>query len=416
MEVKERQFELLKKIGFVRTSASDEELKAVNILKSELDELGVESIIEPFKVLNYEIKNAKLEILEPFYKEIKVTGVGLTGSTPKEGIEAELVYIENATAINLLDVKDKIVLTNSVGYEKFRDIIKAGAIGYINFSGRFMDDENKTDLETRRIREKHLEFGKIPGVTMRVSDAVDLVKKGAKKVRLTLEQEEGKADSHNLITEVKGTRFEDEVVVIMAHYDSVPFSTGVYDNGAGSVNIMEILRHYLKNPPKRTVRFIWFGSEEIGLVGSKEYVKAHEKELENIKLGINIDVGGAILGADTATVLGDESLCHMIDFYAKDVCFPIAVKQGIYSSDCIPFADKGIPVINFMRFGASGAASIHNRYDLMDVLSPEKLYDSMVFARDFSEKLINSGSMPVAREIPEKLVKEIDEYLKKELK
>ncbi|SHJ99875.1 Zn-dependent amino-or carboxypeptidase, M28 family [Hathewaya proteolytica DSM 3090] len=416
MNIAKRQFELLKKIGFVRTSASEEELRAVNILKEELDNLGVESEIEPFKVLNYNIKKAKLEILEPEYREIEVTGVGLTGNAAKDGLEAELLYVENALPINLLEAKGKIVLVNSINYERYRDIVRSGAVGYINFSGRFMDDNNSTDLENRRIREKHIEFGKIPGVTMRVSDAIELMKSGAKKVRMTLEQEEGEADSHNLIAELKGTQFPEEVVVIMAHYDSVPFSTGVYDNGAGSVNIMEILRYYKENPPKRTIRFIWFGSEEIGLCGSKAYVKAHENELENVKMGINVDVGGAILGCDQATVLAEESLCHMVDFYAKQVCFPLKVDKDIYSSDCIPFADKGIPVINFMRFGAPGAASIHNRYDLIDVLSPEVLYNTMVFVRDFSEKLINAGAMPVERKIPEDLVKKIDEYLQKNLK
>ncbi|WP_102401398.1 M28 family peptidase [Haloimpatiens massiliensis] len=417
MNSEERQFELLKKMSFVRTSGSEKEMEALNILKAELDSLGLKSKVEPFKVMRYQIKKAKLEVLEPFYKEFKVEGVGLTGNTSQEGLTAELEYVESAEEVNLVNAKGKIVLVN--GYmraKKFRDIVRAGAIGYIVFSGEFMDDEEKTDIAKNAIREKHLEFGKIPGVTMRVKDALEMVKLGATKVRITLEQEEGTTDSHNLITEIKGTQYPEEVVAFMAHYDSVPFSSGAYDNGAGSVNIMEILRHYLENPPKRTLRFMWFGSEEVGLLGSKAYVKEHEKELENIKFGINVDLGGAIIGQDMASIIANESLCHMIEYYAKEVCFPILVKQSIYSSDCMPFADKGIPVANFMRVGEDGAIEIHNRYDIIENISPKNLYKSMNFIKNFSEKIVNAAVIPVPREIPEKLVKEIDEYLMKDLK
>lgn len=410
-----RQFELLKKMAFVRTSGSAEELKAANIIREELNKLGVESKLEPFKVMQYTVHKVKLEILEPFNKEIIVEGIGFTGNTPEEGLTAELEYVEQAEPINLINAKDKIVLVNSgLTVEKYRNIIKAGAIGFITFSGKFNDDKEKTDLDLKAIRKHHLEFGKIPGVTMRVKDAIDMVKNEATKVRMTLIQNEGEVDSHNVIAEIKGTCYPEEVVVFMAHYDSVPFSTGAYDNGAGSVNIMEILHHYLENAPKRTLKFIWFGSEEVGLLGSKAYVEAHVDELESIKFGINIDLGGTILGEDKANIMAEESLCNMLEFYSKEVSFPLTIKQSIYSSDSIPFSDKGIPTVNFLRIGAPGAVEIHNRYDILETLSPKPLYNTMKFIQDFSEKIINSHILPIPRKIPENIVKDIDKYLRKE--
>ncbi|MCM1988513.1 M28 family peptidase [Oceanirhabdus seepicola] len=412
--IEERQFELLKEIGFVRTSGTEEELLAANILREKLNSLGVESKLEPFKVSCYNMKKAKLEILEPFNKEYTVTGMGFSGNTEEEGLTADFEYVEQAEPINLVNVKGKIVLINGgLTIKKYENIIKAGAVGFITFSGTVLDDEEKTDIEKRMLREKHLEFGKVPGVNVRVKDALEMVALECSKVRITVLQEEGEAESHNLIADIKGTDYPEEVVVIMAHYDSVPFSKGVYDNGAGSVIIMELLRHYLENPPKRTIRFIWFGSEERGLLGSKDYVKSHESELEAIKFGINVDVAGAILGEDKALVTGDESLCNMIEYFSKEVCFPITVKQSIYSSDCIPFADKGIPVVNFGRFGANGATKIHSRYDILDYLSPKYLYKTMNFVKDFSEKIINAYVFPVPRKMPENMVKDIDKYLKK---
>lgn len=410
----ERQFELLKKIGFVRTGGSQEELKAANILREELKELCMESTLESFKLGCYKISKAKLEVLEPFYKEYTVTGIGFSGNTEGDGLTAGFEYVEQAEPVNLVNAKGKIVLMNGgITIEKYKNIVNSGAVGFITFSGKVIDDENKTDIERRMLRPDRLEHGKIPGVTMRAKDAMEMVRMEPEKVRITLEQEEGECDSHNLITEIKGTEYPEEVIVFMAHYDSVVFSTGVYDNGAGSVIIMELLRHYLENPPKRTLRFIWFGSEERGLLGSKAYVRDHEEELKNIKFGINVDMGGPVLGEDKAFVTADESLCHIVEYLSKEVCFPITVKQSTYSSDCIPFADKGIPVISFARFGAVGGAEIHNRYDIIDHLSPKCIDKSMNFIKIFSEKVINSYVFPVCQQMPQNMVEAVDKYLNK---
>lgn len=409
-----REFELLKKIGFVRYGGSEEEFKAVNILKEELDIIGVENYIEPFKVNCYKVKKVKFQVLEPFEKEYTVLGIGFSGSTPLEGITAEFEYVEKGEPINLINVKDKIVLINGrITLATYENLIKAGVAGFISFSGTVIDEENKTDIEKRELREKYLKHGKIPGITIRAKDAMDMVQGGAKKVRMILEQEEGECDSHNLIAKIKGTEYEKEIIVFMAHYDSVPYSQGVYDNGAGTVIIMELMRYYLEHLPKRTIQFIWFGSEERGLLGSKAYVELHKEKLEEVKLAINVDMAGPILGEDRAFITADISLCHVVDYLSKEVGFPITTEQNIYSSDCIPFADKGIPAISFARFGAPGCAPGHNRYDLIEHLSPITLGKTTQFIKMFSGKLINSYVFPVPQEIPENMIEAVNKYLKK---
>lgn len=89
-----------------------------------------------------------------------------------------------------------------------------------------------------------------------------------------------------------------------AHYDSVLFSTGAYDNMSGSVIIMELLRYFAANPPRRTLKFNWFGSEEQGLLGSKAYVAAHEAELEKHRLMVNVDMAGPVLGSEHIFIMG----------------------------------------------------------------------------------------------------------------
>lgn len=94
---------------------------------------------------------------------------------------------------------------------------------------------------------------------------------------------------------------------------------------------------------KHNIRFIWCGSEERGLLGSKDYVAKHKDELDQIKLVVNIDMIGSILGHRIAVSTADISLVHYIDYYAKMVGFPLESSQGVYSSDSTPFADAGVP-------------------------------------------------------------------------
>lgn len=409
-----REFELLEKIGFVRYGGSAEELKAANMLIDELASMGVKGELEPFKVSCYDVKEVKFEVLEPFYKEYTVRGFGLSGNTPDEGLTAEFEFVQQAEKMDLLNAKGKIVMVNgNINPTMYENIIKAGAVGFITFGGSVLDKEDETDIEMRTLKEEFLKFGKIPGVTMRVKDAVELVKDKATKVRITLKQEEGETDSHNVIAELKGTQFPEEVVTFVAHYDTVPFANGVYDNGAGTVMIMEMLRHYVENPPKRTLRFVWFGSEERGLLGSKYYVEKHEKELENVVLLINVDMAGPIVGCDRAWVTADMSLVHMVEYLSKEIGHPVITVQDVYSSDSTPFADKGVPAISFARYGAGGSNPGHNRFDRIEYLSAESLQHTSDFLLKFCERVVDAVIFPVPREIPENMVEAVNKYLKK---
>ncbi len=412
-----REFELLNKIGFVRTSGTSEEKRAAEILLEEIKGIGVEGELEPFKVDHYEIKKAKFEVLEPYYMEYTVNGYGMSGSTPEEGFECEFEYVENAEMVNLVNVKDKIVLVNSgFGAKAFENMIKAGVKGFVSYSGTVIDDESKTDLEDRKLGERQLKYGKIPGLTIRAKDAMELLKKKPTKVRMTLLQDEGEYDSHNVIASIKGSVYENEEIHFVAHYDSVPFSNGVYDNGAGSVIIMELLRYYRENQPKRTLKFIWFGSEERGLLGSKYYTNTHEEELKNVVLTVNVDMAGPILGANRAFVTADNSLLNMVEYMSKEIGFPISVVQDVYSSDSTPYADKGVPAISFARFGANGGAPGHNRYDLIEHLSADNILNLTEFIHKFSERTVNACVFPVPREIPQNMIEAVDKYLAKDKK
>ena len=412
-----KQFELLKKIGFVRMGGTAEELKAAQILKEEIESMGLAADIEPFEIEDYVQEKAELEVLQPYNKKYTVRAYKFSENTPEEGIEAPFYYAENMTDVDIANAKGKIILVNGiVRLDLFRKILKSGAVGFISMTGTMLDTDENSDLLQRSTRDTMRAFGNLPAASIRIKDAFEMVKEEASKVRLTIKGENIKRTSHNVVTKVAGTDKADEIVSFGAHFDSVEFSTGVYDNGAGSVIIMDILRHFVANPPRRTLQFNWYGSEEMGLLGSKAWVKAHKDELKDHVYMINVDVGGSVLGADQALVLATKEGTTYIDSFMKRKGYSVVVKQDIYSSDGVPFADNGVPSTSFIRFGTQGAGYIHDRNDIIDWLYPKALERTTKFVQDYAEEMINAEVFPVAKVVPPEMVEKVDNYLfKKEL-
>lgn len=411
----QREFELLKRIGFIRTSGSEEELKAANILLKEISSIGCTGQLEDFKIPTSKIKKASLKVVEPYEKEYEITPYNCSVSTPEGGITTDFAYIEDGLDANLVDLKGKFVLMNvRPKPELYKKLIEAGIAGYITMCGTVMDEEDKTDITIARMREKNTQYGKMPAVNMRMKDCLHMVKNKASKIKVELITEDTELTSHNVVVTLEGSKYPDEIISFGAHYDSVPFSTGVYDNGAGSVIIMELLRYFKENPPIRTLKFVWYGSEEVGLLGSKAYLKAHEDELEKHLLMINADVGGSIIGREKALVTAEQSLVDYIDHMAKIKGFSVKAEQNIYSSDSTAFADAGIPSVTFCRFAPNGGAFIHSRNDVIDFLSAEALEKTTIIAKEFSELIVNSVVFPIERNIPDNLRKELDKYFNKE--
>lgn len=406
-------YDLLNKISFTRTSGSNEELECANIIANEVKKCNLNVEIVPFEVTKSEF--ITVELVSSNNIKYEVTGYKMGGVTSSEGLTAPFYYMESDDEVSRLNAKGKIVLVN--GYLRkpmYEAITKAGAVGFITYAGDVYDDD--ADIDIRELREPLWECGKLPGIHMRTIDAMRLVLEEPEEVTIKLIKEDSKTISHNVITEIKGMEYPEEVIVYTAHYDSVLFSKGAYDNGAGSVIILELMKHFVKNPPKRTVRFVWCGSEERGLLGSKNYVyNLSEEELDKIKLNVNVDVAGTVLGRDSAVILGNDAFVNMVSYLSKEVAFQIGVRKDIYSSDCIPFTDRGVPSINFMRFGSNESAHIHDRYDTTHFISSGSLENTYRFVKLFSDRIQQYKVFPIDKEIPKDIKEKVDKYLFKKV-
>jgi hypothetical protein len=94
------------------------------------------------------------------------------------------------------------------------------------------------------------------------------------------------ADDWNVIAESKGGD-PSNVLVVDAHLDAI-YGAGMLDNGSGSVTILDIAQEMKNVDPKNKLRFIWFGGEELGLLGSRYYVN-HLSSADLNKIGYDLD-------------------------------------------------------------------------------------------------------------------------------
>lgn len=413
MKVGNNAFRVLKNISFERLGGTKEEFKALEIIKKEIEHYkNVELQVEEFEVDSYAIEKVELSVVEPKNIKINATGFGMASSTNEEGVVGEFYYIENTNIIKQLPLENKIVLVcQSLSYQVYEDLLNSKVKGIITTSGSIYDDLKNTDLEERKLRERHYKLGKIPAVTIRMKDAEKLILSEPKMMKLVLIQKETKALSHNLVATINGFKYPNEVICFTAHYDSVRFSTGAYDNGTGSVTILELLHYYAKKNPSRTLKFIWCGSEEMGLLGSHAFVNKHEDELKNYKLCINVDMTGVVIGKDIAVCTSENSLVNFIDYLGKKEGFIISVSQGVYSSDSTPFANKDVPAVSFARIAPRGGAEIHSRKDILSLIKPLYLEKTINFIEKFADEMINSVYFPVPKTMPQNMKDDLDKYL-----
>lgn len=389
---------------FVHTSGTKEELQVAVYLKKQCENIGAQVKMENFRVPLSTIKKAHLfaDGVEIPCKAFKGCGSGT--------VEGELYYMPGTDPVSITGAADKIVLldTSNISFFTYQDLMKAGAKAILF---RYGDAHYpNTDIDQRELREAVVgKERKVLCAMINVNEAVKLVKNETKRVRLEVEQSEYEGESHNVIAELSGKR--KEWIVLSAHYDSTSLSHGAYDNMSGCVGLLGIMEKMRDKERNFGLRFLFCGSEECGLLGSKAYVQDHEKELEQMVFNINLDMIGSYMGQFIACVSAEEKLEHYIAYMAAEMGFPIAARSGVYSSDSTPFADKGIPAVSFSRIAHTIIAPIHSRYDLKDVLSMKQLQKDINFLSNFTERLAKAAVCPVARQIPDNIKTELDEYL-----
>lgn len=388
--------------AYVRMGGSAEEKQIAEYLKSVCASFGGEAYFEEFEVDMADVKRAELTV-----DGVTIACRGYMGCGSGE-IEAPLYYLCEDGKRALEACRGKIVLIDGyLGYWRYQDMLDNGAVGFITYDGNVNYADR--DIDRRELRS-YVSLGrKILGVNINAKDAVAIINNNGKMAKIVVDQDEYKGASQNVILDLPGE--SEEMITFTAHYDSTSLSQGAYDNMSGCVGLLSMAEYFLKKPHKRSLRFIWCGSEERGLLGSKAYCEKHQDELSKVVLGINIDMIGCIMGKLCSICTAEQKLVDYLSYFGSEIGIPISPAQEIHSSDSTPFADKGIPTASFARRAPQGTATIHNSYDTKKLIKTDNMQKDIAFITAFADRMANAVYCPVERVIPDNMKEKLDKYL-----
>lgn len=270
---------------------------------------------------------------------------------------------------------------------------KAGVLGFVR-SGYDGDQTYPTRLRVfgeHRIKWESLP--KLPEIAVR-SDQWNQIKEVLDKGE-TVEGEfdirnqfrQGPIDVHNVVAEIRGTEKPDEVVVVCGHLDSWHQATGTTDNGTGATSTLEAARILatVGAKPKRTIRFILWGGEEQGLLGSLAHVNKRRAEMDKVSCVFNHDSGTNWtqsltitegMKADLEQVFAPVLTISPPDANFTGPVFELKVAKTISGgggSDHASFARAGVPPFAWGLKGRSDyfRYTWHSQWDTYDVAIPE---------------------------------------------
>lgn len=359
--------------------------------------------VESFPLKLWTRGEASVEILSPFSQPLTVTALGGSIATPRGGIEGEAAIFE--TYQDLLDQpvgalrgKIAVVLQDTVQAQDGRgygatapirgqgptEAARRGAVGFV-LRSLGTHDHRFAHTGATRVGE-----GTIPAFAMSPPDADQLrrlVRLTDQPVRMRLKSTAAfTADttSQNVVGEVRGRERPDEVIVIGGHLDSWDLGTGAIDDGAGVAITAAALKLIadLPTPPRRTIRVVWWGAEEVsqpaplqGLAGARDYAERRRAEAAK-----HVAISESDFGAGPIYSLGLPAGAANTDFHkaAMRVLTPLGVIFDPAPAtgggpDTGPTVALGVPAFRLNQDGTDYFDYHHTADDVLDRIDPDNL-------------------------------------------
>ncbi|WP_018707520.1 M28 family peptidase [Siminovitchia fordii] len=358
-----------------RVAGTEAEWEAVEYIEEKFNSYGYETEIQPFKFENY------------YAPKVSVTAGGETLSsnsftyTPNGVVTADLVYAGLGTVSDVegMDLSGKIALIQrgEISFtEKVLNAAKAGASAVIIFN-------NAPGVINGTLGEANDDY--VPAVALSQDDGEKLktVLSEGQTISATVSVTDGRIveeTSHNVIAVKKPTQKKkatDQIIVVGAHHDSVDGAPGANDDASGVAASLELARVIANMPTDTEIRFVTFGAEELGLIGSYEYVDSLSQNERDRIVGMwQMDMVGSRDAGELVmfTVDGEKNT-------VTDLSAAAGVRTGTpltYGqegrSDHVPFYEAGIPSALFIHNPVE--PWYHTPEDSLDKISKEKLQET----------------------------------------
>lgn len=288
-----------------RLAGTEAEARARSWAVAKLKALGFRNVrVETFPLPVWVRGQETAEIVSPFPQKLTLTALGNSGATPPQGITAPVVMFREYN--DLLAAADGS-LRGRIAYighdmAATQDGSSYGAYGVARRAGPAIAARKGAvavvirSIGTDRQRLPHTGVtnfpagvAPIPAAALSNPDADQLERIAARgkpvTIHLTLTpRRTGQGESGNVIAEVPGTDRQAGVVLIGGHLDSWDLGTGAIDDASGVAITTAAAKRIMDGGrrPRRTIRVVWFGSEEVGGFGGEAYARAHAAELHAV--------------------------------------------------------------------------------------------------------------------------------------
>ncbi|MFS0646423.1 M20/M25/M40 family metallo-hydrolase [Siminovitchia sp. 179-K 8D1 HS] len=362
-----------------RVAGTEGEKKAAQYLKSQFESFGYDVSLQEFAINNRVERT--LRIMTDKNKELPLGAASGSAVTGEKGITGDLYHAGLGLPEDFSDeAKGKIALVQrgeNTYWEKVQNATNAGAIGVVIY-------DNADSLTPLRPALNNNSTIPVTGITKADGESLlAQLSKGTVKAQLIIHTHTNQTSQNVIAVKKPANVVNPEIVYITAHYDSVPYSPGANDDGSGTAAIVEMARIMKDLPTDKELRFIAFGAEEIGLVGSNYYVKNLPKEdLDRSMINFQMEMLGAKYEPASYlavnTVDGQPNIAWdytnaSFDKLGKDKEKLILFRRG--SSDHVPFHNAGITAACFNMGTANGGLEpeYHTSHDTIENISPERL-------------------------------------------
>ncbi len=377
-----------------RLAGTEAEARARSWGAAKLTALGFKNVrIETYKMPVWVRGEETAEVISPFPQKLRLAALGNSGATPAQGLTAPIVYFASVADLQAAPVgslKGKIAFVSNAMVAT-QDGSSYGQFGFARFSGpNVAATKGAVAIVIKSIGSDHgrgphtgiTTFAKgvtpIPAAALSVADAANLERMIARGKPIILKlvltpRQSGEYESGNVIAEVPGSDPAAGVVLIGGHLDSWDLGTGALDDGAGLAITTAAAKRIIDGPPpRRTIRVVWFGAEEVGGFGGEAYAKAHGSERHAV-------AAESDFGADNVwrvrTNLPDSAK-PVADRLAAALA-PLGIVRGKTvadgGGDIDPMMERGVGTITLDQSGQRYFDYHHTPEDTLERIDPAQL-------------------------------------------
>jgi len=393
-----------------RIAGTEKGVQAEKFVINYLNSFGYDKILlHKFEHIGWVRKQCTLNIKDPTNTIIKSIDAMSLGLTPElTNIEYPLIDMNSGTKEDYKNyskesLKNKIVLVDKkspIGHhivhrvDKVKTAQDMGVQGLIIYNQLFGNviSVGAAAFDT---------ISNIPAVSITREDGQELNEliqsHNSLMAEIKVENRIFDATSQNISIEIPGTEFKDEVVLISAHLDAWAVGQGAVDNGANVAVLLELARQFkIQNiKPKRTIRIIFFMTEEFGFVGSKHFIIDNSSLINNLFYVLNLEMNLKPNGINLLLDDRDRDWFESLTLGLKTLGMQKKVLSDPWlESDQAYFMMSGIPTLTFTeRTDIFAGHKYHSSGDNIDLVDSDDLKNCVKVVGIVLQEIANASEL-----------------------